>query len=160
MGKDEAVENTMMRVRALVEHRERLRKWLRSEERRKYYEETRRLEPHTPLSKHLCSLCAYPSGIPSERRRDYEDRVRRKMEMEVKERLKRFKRKEKAKLEPLHPFYNLDGYRLRLEDATYDEKQGVQGGTIVVDESERLKLLPLEKIPFLKENSPELFEES
>ena len=70
------------------------------------------------------------------------------MKMDVEERLKRLKRKEKAKLEPLHPFYNLDGYRLRPEDMTYDEKQRVLGGTIVVDESERLKLLPFEKILF------------
>lgn len=96
----------------------RFREWLRSGERRKYYEDTRRLEPRTPLSKYLCYLCAYPSEIPDKRKRDYEYMVRRKMKMEIEERLKKVKRREKAKLEPLHPFYNLEGYQLRLEDVT------------------------------------------
>ncbi|MBO3842859.1 MAG: hypothetical protein FGF48_10680, partial [Candidatus Brockarchaeota archaeon] len=64
MSDEEATAATITRIRALAEYRRRFRAWLASEERRSFYESTRRFPPHTSLLGKMAELCAWPLGIP------------------------------------------------------------------------------------------------
>ncbi|MBO3809900.1 MAG: hypothetical protein FGF50_09960 [Candidatus Brockarchaeota archaeon] len=56
MSDEEATAATITRIRALVEYRRRFRAWLASEERRSFYESTRRFPPHTSLLGNMAEL--------------------------------------------------------------------------------------------------------
>ncbi|MEM2598595.1 MAG: hypothetical protein QW482_02640 [Thermoproteota archaeon] len=160
---EEVIMATMRRIRALVEYRRRFRAWLPSEERRSFYESTRRFPPHTTLLGNMAELCAWPLGIP-EKEEKYEEYLKKRIMscMYYDDVVKN----KQGKMEPLHPFYNLDGYSVKLVgDMFFEQKAPGQEPVarargevkLVIDKENRLEPMPLNEVEFLREDYPELF---
>ncbi len=163
MSDEEVVGATMRRIRALVEYRMRFRAWLPSEERRRFYESTRRFPPHTSLLGNMAELCAWPLGIP-EKEKEYEEHLKDRIINSIY--YEDVMEKKQGRIEPLYPFYNLDGYNVKLVGEMVFERKSpdqsprarpVGGVKLVVNEEDRLEPIPLKEIEFLRDEYLELF---
>jgi len=134
MKEEEVIDNVMRMVDALTEYRRKFRKeWLPSEERRNCYESTSR--------KFSIFLAKWPFESNNEELNEY---YKRRLMNELRD------------LIGVSRVYNLDGYSLELKN--YEAKEESIKGEIIVNKRKKLHKFPLEKIKFLREEFPELWE--